>query len=551
MTRRYARTRLLMASLVAVTLVVPASGQEATDVFSEVIDVRVVNLETVVTDASGERVRGLTREDFRLIVDGREVPIDYFSEVRDGVVLPEGLEVEEVEGDPPSGEQLLEARHTNFLVFVDDVFSIGAQRNLVLKKLGEQLGLIGPSDRVAVMSFDGSDIERLSGWTSSRSEIADAFVSASERKAKGAFRRAERGFVGRSYSQQESYIRLISEQLENLTVAASIAMRSAAPATGRKVLILLSGGWPYQLEILDDPTVRNTFRNSDSMNQRFMAQREQFGRNLWSYSLGVGIFQTLADTANLLGYTIYPVDVPGLGSGGDISAGIPTADPVGRASGESSVEASLMFLAAETGGKAMLNSNRMVALERTVADTSSYYWLGFTSDRRADNRRHRVRLEARRSGLKVRTRKDYVDFSRQVEVEMMVEGALLFQEQTEQSDFDILVGEARRLERKKVEVPIQLAIPVEQLTHLYYGGEYRARMTVTIAVKDRRNTLSTVATMPFQTSHEERPQSGDLITYDMDVQLWREPHDLVVMVQDLATGTVLSSSVEVRPNKSR
>ena len=545
-TRTIRRTRT--ALLLLVSLATSLSAQSADDVFSEVIDVRVVNFEAVVVDRSGDRVSGLTRDDFRLIVDGRELPIEYFSEVHNGAVLPEVGARTTSEGEPPADAEPLERRATNYLVFVDDVFSIGAQRNQVLDKIADQLSVIHPEDRVAVVSFDGNEVERLSGWTSSPAEVRAALAGARKRKAKGAFRRMERAVINPAYSQQESYIRLVEEQLENLTVAASIAMRSAAPASGRKVLLLLSGGWPYELSIYDDPTLRTTFRDSDSMNQRFMAQREQFGRNLWSYSLGTGIFQTLADTANLLGYTIYPIDVPGMSAGGDISADGPAPNLAQQASSESNSEASLLFLARETGGKAMLNSNRLAALERTVDDTSSYYWLGFTSDRRANNQRHSVQLVARRPGLKVRTRRDYVDFSRQVEVEMMVEGALLFQEDDARDDFDILIGATTRVDRKKMAVPIQLAIPVEELTHLFYGGEYLARMTVTVAVKDKRDTLSSVVTLPFQAASSKPPEVGDVTTYEMAVELWREPHDLVVMVQDLATGTVLSSTVQVRPN---
>lgn len=51
---------------------------------SETIDVRVVNVEVVVADRGGHLVHGLTAADFRLEVDGKEVPIDYFTEVREG-----------------------------------------------------------------------------------------------------------------------------------------------------------------------------------------------------------------------------------------------------------------------------------------------------------------------------------------------------------------------------------------------------------------------------------------------------------------------------------
>jgi hypothetical protein len=44
----------------------------------------VVNLEVVVTDRDGLPVTGLTAGDFRLLVDGGETPIRYFTEVRGG-----------------------------------------------------------------------------------------------------------------------------------------------------------------------------------------------------------------------------------------------------------------------------------------------------------------------------------------------------------------------------------------------------------------------------------------------------------------------------------
>jgi len=45
-------------------------------IFGETIDVRVVNVEVVVTDGSGNRVNGLKPADFHLKVDGKEVTPD-------------------------------------------------------------------------------------------------------------------------------------------------------------------------------------------------------------------------------------------------------------------------------------------------------------------------------------------------------------------------------------------------------------------------------------------------------------------------------------------
>src|SRR5258707_15312867 len=51
-------------------------------VFGEQIDVRVANVEVVVPDKQGNRVAGFTPEDFRLKVDGKAVPFEFFNEVR-------------------------------------------------------------------------------------------------------------------------------------------------------------------------------------------------------------------------------------------------------------------------------------------------------------------------------------------------------------------------------------------------------------------------------------------------------------------------------------
>ncbi|MDX1382409.1 MAG: hypothetical protein R3190_02140, partial [Thermoanaerobaculia bacterium] len=66
----------------------PAAGQEAEPppgaVFRETIDVRVINVEVVVTDGTGRRIAGLRPEDFRVEVDGVETPIDFFTEIQNG-----------------------------------------------------------------------------------------------------------------------------------------------------------------------------------------------------------------------------------------------------------------------------------------------------------------------------------------------------------------------------------------------------------------------------------------------------------------------------------
>ncbi|HEX6862837.1 MAG TPA: hypothetical protein VF414_08480, partial [Thermoanaerobaculia bacterium] len=77
------RLQALLPSL-CLALAAPAAAwqtppAETPSIYGEVIDVRVVNVEVVVIDRQGNRVQDLKPGDFRLTVDGKEVPIEYFT----------------------------------------------------------------------------------------------------------------------------------------------------------------------------------------------------------------------------------------------------------------------------------------------------------------------------------------------------------------------------------------------------------------------------------------------------------------------------------------
>ena len=58
----------------------PAGAGDVPD-FSDRLDVRVVTLDVLVGDRKGRAIRGLTRDDFELAVDGVATPISNFSEL--------------------------------------------------------------------------------------------------------------------------------------------------------------------------------------------------------------------------------------------------------------------------------------------------------------------------------------------------------------------------------------------------------------------------------------------------------------------------------------
>ena len=167
--------RFHTASQVALLLAaLPVAGQESPlpDLFSDVIDVRVVNVEVVVTDRKGKRIPGLQASDFELRVDGTQVPIEFFTEIDDG----RARATSDDDTDNLLSLAPDDAVGTNYLIFIDDLFAIRQRRNRVLNRLEQDLARLGPADRVAVVAFDGRNLTRITDWTNSRDEIESALL---------------------------------------------------------------------------------------------------------------------------------------------------------------------------------------------------------------------------------------------------------------------------------------------------------------------------------------------------------------------------------------
>lgn len=411
---------LLLAGSLSVSAQEPAPAGAKVEGMEvgESIDVRVVNVEAIVTDSRGQRIKGLKPEDFRLLVDGKEVPIDYFTEIRGGAAV-------EVHGDGPVSP-VSGTVGRNLLVFIDQSFSIQAQLDLVLRRLGEDLDRLAPGDQIALVAADQQGhLKILTDWTSDTARLRAVLDEVRRQPTSGVHFRAaleslendqvlrnmastgnvwgdspsspnlvERGEIGEWWdlraatqpddvSTLERYSALERHDVgiwadDSVGLAALAAMRAFSSAPGRKVMLLFSGGWPGGRE------------------------------------------PRIIEAANLLGYSLYPVDVAGLEAQavplGVAQAGLAASDANAGYNGfitspwEQRAHFGFEDLARETGGKASLNGLREAALERTLEDTESYYWLGFSPTWNADGKKHDIRLKVR-SGLRVRARRSYSDLS--------------------------------------------------------------------------------------------------------------------------------------------
>ena len=245
-------------------------------------------------------MRGLSAGDLKLEVDGREVPIEYFSEIEDGRPVPApSASSPAAEGAAAAGASSA-PQGRSLLVFIDEAFAVAKQRDAVLQAIERDLKLLGPEDRMAIVAFGqttiGGRLDVLSGWTGDRGALAAALKAARERPASGndvlATRRslAEEEYLAgvvsapariptatdfakvpwlnpASLFAPDAGDSRLSSWLDKLTRALVATMNGMAPPSGRRTLLLLSGGWPSQSSHIP-----------------------------------------LAIAANRLGYTVYPVD---------------------------------------------------------------------------------------------------------------------------------------------------------------------------------------------------------------------------------------------------
>jgi len=554
-------------------------------VVGDSIDVRVVNVEVVVTDRLGKRVKDLKPGDFRLKVDGKPVPIEYFTEVRDGrAAAPAGSG--ETAAAPLPGVEPGEPIGTNYLVFIDGLFSVAQQRNVVLTHLKKELDRMAPGDRMSVVAWDGGRLARIAGWTGSREELSSALDLAMRMPSRGLERRVElKRLLSDLQDMQQlqttsaaadgsddlarilgpgpgmnlteiAYGQALGFQIAGASHAVISTLRGSASPPGRKVLLLLSGGWPFSLESY----VRG---NRPIALDRELPETQSALREL-------------SDTANLLGYTIYPIDVPGLGSpvgeittnplegqgsflGGSVNSqarvdlGSSNAIPLpaiytnSDTFREQEIEGTLLYLAKETGGKPLLNGNRETVLARASDDTRSYYWFGFTPIWQRDGKSHRVSVEMTQRGLRARSRQGFLDLTRGAEAGMKVESALLFGDLPEGAPLTLHLGEpVQGAQRGVVEIPLTVDIPAEAVTVLPEQGQYAAVAQLRLIATDERGKQSTLPVLRIRLTSPKAPRAGETLRYSTKVFLHGRADQLVAAVYDPVTGNVAAGKAEIR-----
>lgn len=371
------------------------------------ISVTLVQVDAVVTDKQGKPVTDLKSSDFEIYEDGRKQHITNFSFVS---TQPESVPVPAAAAakpDPKSKAPLPlgppvrlrpdQVRRTIALV-VDDLGlsfeSTGSVRDALKKFVDQQMQ---PGDLVAIIRT-GAGMGALQQFTADKRQLYAAIErvrwNMNGRSGVGAF-----SALGGDASAGGSADELRTEIYSVGTLGAlNFVVRGLRELPGRKSVILLSDGF--------------RLFNRDQDSQRVLDS-----------------LRRLTDLANRASVVIYTIDARGLQT-----LMLTAADNVSGQTSQQIEEAldarrqemfdtqqGLQYLAQETGGFGIRNSNDLGrGIKRVLDDQRGYYLLGYVPDYstfkldRGQRKFHKIAVKVRTAGLNVRSRKGFYGIPEEV-----------------------------------------------------------------------------------------------------------------------------------------
>ncbi len=515
--RNPATPLLLLAWFCCLLLSAPplvAQEEPATDLFVDVVDVNLVNLEVYVTD-DDEPVTGLTIDDFEVFEDGEPVEVTNFyvveagKPVLDPVAAAEETPVEEAatSASSPAPEQQL-----SLILYVDDFNLLPKHRNKAFKELREFLSeRLATGDRAMLVSFDRT-IEVHTPLTGDGEVLFDAL----EGLELGISRRATlqreydillRQIIGDTLSGDPcllgSGVRALAQQIYSETQASMDAMSqfvtSLEGIPGRKAVLHLSSG--LQQRPAEELYYAWWNRFSGSSDDCSMSRPEVEASVLDLHRF----YRELTANANAHRVTFYTLNAGGYErfdnisaerTGGNVFRSQPVWSSFEEAIRRENGNAGLRTLAIETGGQPLLNLNRFNrAIERVASDFDSYYSLGYLAGEGgagegADpDRKIEVRLRegsrGNRRGVEVRHRTGYRKKSRSELAGAHTLSALFLGQESNPMGIRVEVDAGTRQSRDTYRVPVLVRIPISQLALIPHEGTHQARLKVFLVLGEQ------------------------------------------------------------------
>lgn len=529
----------------------PAPAQLPT--FSESVEVRVLNLDVDVTDAAGNPVTDLKKDDFIVRIGGKPVPIDYFALIDEGTFHAPDLATAPPERVLSTYKQAEESAYVprNFLVYVDCGYLPPGLRNRALASIRDFVTRLGPNDAVRVVLFDRAP-RVLVDWTTSK-ELVMAELAGMEKETVGMSRLQTQeqtiaminGYSGsrRTLSSRiqlaQQYGQEVGAEIQDMLGSIQRELVTLTPLNGKRAFLFVSGGYEYQPGyVMAQYATGNYLPSMSNIDVRQVPER----------------INAMIQKANEVQVTFYTVDATGLtAEGTPASEGSPATNvlaieqrPNLRFAAQQDRQTPLQMMATDTGGLALLNTNDFQqGLSRIYKQVSNYYTLGITLSKLGITGYQKVDVTVNRPGLTVRSRKGWAPMTESQKIETRALATMETDLSYKAIPAKIETAPATP-DKKAYLLPITVLVPADALTFVPQGDKESARAEFYIgAIDDRGNTSPMNRQETTFEIPSGKPKAGAFVRYAAQLQTKKGNYRIVVNVRDAQSGKMGTARTNV------
>ena len=397
---------LAMGAAVLSQVSTPDGVQAPTPTFKA--EVEYVEVDALVTDDSGQFVRGLQADDFRVFEDGKPQTIASFALVDVPSVARQPLLVDgvPVETDVQSTETPFTGR---LYVLILDSLHTAPERTPLVRAVARRFidRYLRANDLMAVVQTDGraTASQDFTGNPRLLRAAVDAFMG---QKLESATLARNNEFIRGSSTGDNIADPVDAERGMNarssLRAISQVADWLAGVRGRRKTILLISEGIDY-----DITDVFNNRSASSVIDETRDAIAAASRANVSIYAIDPGSAIGAADAIEVGSFADQVVSMAPTNDDGTVERA-PGINSRGLDNERRLAQDSLRTLADETSGyAAVAGTSVAAAFERVVGDSSAYYVLAYyPGSARRDGKFHRIEVRPSRPGLKVRARKGYM-----------------------------------------------------------------------------------------------------------------------------------------------
>jgi len=486
---------LLSALLLAITVGMPGDAAAQTPpAISEMLEVRLMNVDFIVTDPAGALVSGLGDGDFELLEEGKPQKISHFSE------LPSA--------SAQAGKRIILYFDRTNLSAANRDAAIEASRELLRKHLG-------PNDRVMIASWSG-ELESRLPWSGDLAAAEAALNALSQSPALSPARLSEqraieanidglsgedpllnapvsKGSAGAAVEMVLASVRRYAASVRGDVLAQIDALQktllSASEIEGRKVLLIFSESMPARPG--SDMLLR-----LDAMREKTQLPGSAGGRNLAiaeasNYDLGEA-FGALARAANAAGVMVYGVNPRTAGAG---QRGSGNVEQIEHTDGNvefalaSQASDGFQILGRQTGGKVFAGLPSATALESIGRELESWYSLGYRAAPGGPAIR-RLEIRPKNANHLVRARSQVYYRSIVDEMSERVIANQLTPPSLNDLGIRLAVEDPQTVQEGKTVQPVRVLVPADRLTLIANGAQVSGGFSVFVSSGDGKGKSS-------------------------------------------------------------